>query len=285
MPASRFLAAALAATVLGVLPACQKAEPGEAHLDSLAHEHAGDRADSTTAAVQPPRMPVGGRTIAYGNASGYYSAPTDTSGAPMPGLILVHEWWGLNDQIRQMADRYAGEGYRVLAVDLYGGKVAASPDSAMAYVTAMRQNPMGVAANVRAAFQTLARMGAPRVGILGWCAGGAVSANMAVAMPLELDAAVVYYGDVGGISAAQMRPMQMPVLGFFGGQDSSIPVDTVRAFEARLKEAGKSVEIHLYPDAGHAFANPTGDNYQATPAEDSWQKATAFLARHLKGQG
>ncbi len=283
MPSSRRpLLAVLTAAALVALPACQRSGTGEMQLDSLAHEHAGDHGDSTSAAVQTPRVPVTGAAVAYGNATGYLAAPTDTSGGPLPGLILVHEWWGLNDQIRAMADRYAGEGYRVLAVDLYGGKVATTPDSAMVLVQAMMQNRMATAANVRAAYQALARLGAPNVGILGWCAGGGVAANMAMAMPLELDAAVVYYGDVGGITAAQMRPMQMPVLGFFGGQDSSIPLDTVRAFESRLNAAGKSVEVVVYPDAGHAFANPTGDNYQAAPAEDSWQKTTAFLARHLK---
>jgi len=75
----------------------------------------------------------------------------------------------------------------------------------------------------------------------------------------------------------------MPVLGFFGGQDSTIPVDTVRAFEQRLKSAGKDVTITVYPEAGHAFANPTGENYEAGPAEDAWNQTTAFLARVLKG--
>ena len=273
---------ALALALPLALAACQTSEPGDAHLDSLSHEHAGDAADSASATVQPPRVPVTGRAVEYGGATGYLTAPTETSGGPLPGLVLVHEWWGLNDQIRQMADRFAGEGYRVLAVDLYGGKVATSPDSARAYVTAMRQNPTGVAMNIRSAYQMLARDGAPKVGMLGYCAGGAVTAQMLVAMPLQLASAVVYYGDVGGFTEAQLRPVQASVLGFFGGQDSSIPLDTVRAFESRLKAAGKDVQIEVYPDAGHAFANPTGDRYQAGPAEDSWQKATAFLARTLK---
>lgn len=265
------------------LAACQTSEPGDAHLDSLAHEHAADAPDSASAAVQPPRVPVTGQSFAYGNATGYLATPADTTGGPLPGLILVHEWWGLNDQMKQMADRFAGEGYRVLAVDLYGGKVATSPDSARAYVTAMRQNPMGVGTNIRAAYQALARDGAPKVGMLGYCAGGAVTAQMLAAMPLQLASAVVYYGDVGGITEAQLRPVQASVLGFFGGEDTSIPLDTVRAFESRLKAAGKDAQIVVYPDAGHAFANPTGNAYEAGPAEDSWQKATAFLARTLKG--
>lgn len=277
--------AVLAALALPLaLGACRKAEPGGAHLDSLSHEHATDRPDSASAAATtPPRVPVTGESFAYGNATGYLAAPTDTTGGPLPGLILVHEWWGLNDQIKQVAERYAGEGYRVLAVDLYGGKVATSPDSARAYVTAAMQNRMGVAANVRSAYQALAQAGAPKVGILGYCAGGAVTAQMAVAMPLQLAAAVVYYGDVGGITEAQMRPMQGAVLGFFGGQDSSIPLDSVRAFESRLKAAGKDATVVVYPEAGHAFANPTGDRYEAGPAEDSWEKSVAFLARRLKG--
>jgi carboxymethylenebutenolidase len=279
LPVPRLALAVLPALL--VLAACRRDTAPDGALDSLAHEHAGD-STAATGIVQPPRVPVTSRAFNYGPATGHLALPRDTSGGSLPGLIVVHEWWGLNDNVRRMAERLAGEGYRVLAVDLYGGRVAETPDSAMAFVQATMGRPMAVAGNVRAAFTALARMGAPKVGILGWCFGGGVSANMMVAMPLQLDAAVIYYGNVGGITAAQLRPVAMPVLGLFGGQDSSIPLDTVRAFEQRLQAAGKDAAITIYPEAGHAFANPTGDNYEAGPAEDAWKRTTAFLARTLR---
>ena len=274
---------ALAALVLGALPfaACQTPAPEGDGMDSLRHEHEGDTTAPSGAVTAPPRTPVTGRAFAYGGATGYLAVPHDSAGA-LPGLILVHEWWGLNDNVRRMADRFAGEGYRVLAVDLYGGRVATTPDSAMALVRTVGADRPAIGANVQAAYGALARMGAPKVGILGWCFGGGVAAGSAVAMPLQLDAAVIYYGDVGGITAGQIRPLGMPVRGFFGGQDSSIPVDTVRAFENRLRAAGKTAEITIYPEAGHAFANPTGENYEAGPAEDAYAKTLAFLAGALK---
>jgi len=274
----RLLAAAL---MLFALAGCRRAAAPDAHLDSLAHEHAGD-STGATGIVQPPRVPVVSRAVQYGTATGFLALPQDSAGGALPGLIVVHEWWGLNDNIRRMAERLAGEGYRVLAVDLYGGHVATTPDSALAFVQATLASPQNVAGNVRSAFTTLAQMGAPKVGILGWCFGGGVAAKMSVAMPLQLDAAVIYYGDVGGITAQQIRPLGMPVRAFFGGQDTSIPVDTVRAFEQRLKTAGKDAVITVYPEAGHAFANPTGENYEAGPAEEAWRETVAFLARTLK---
>ena len=277
------------------LAACQRSDaPADApadgaataahdHSDSLRREHAGDSTQAS-AAVQPPRVPVAGREVAYADGvRGYLAVPRDSGSTPLPAIVVVHEWWGLNDNVRRMTDRLAGEGYRALAVDLYGGRVAETPDSAMAIMQAATATPQNLATNVRAAYTYLAQTGrAPKIGILGWCFGGRMAAQSAVAMPLQLDAAVIYYGQVGEITEAQIRPLGMPVLGFFGGQDSSIPVAGVRAFEGRLKAANKDAEIVIYPDAGHAFANPTGDNYQAGPAQDAWTKTTAFLARTLK---
>lgn len=274
---------ALAACQRSDAPADGAATAAHDHSDSLRREHAGDSTQAS-AAVQPPRVPVAGREVAYADGvRGYLAVPRDSGSTPLPAIVVVHEWWGLNDNVRRMTDRLAGEGYRALAVDLYGGRVAETPDSAMAIMQAATATPQNLATNVRAAYTYLAQTGrAPKIGILGWCFGGGMAAQSAVAMPLQLDAAVIYYGQVGEITEAQIRPLGMPVLGFFGGQDSSIPVASVRAFEGRLKAANKDAEIVIYPDAGHAFANPTGDNYQAGPAQDAWTKTTAFLARTLK---
>lgn len=265
---------------LSLLAACNRPEAGDDALDSLAAEHAGD-STGATAMVQAPRVPVTGRVVNYGPATGYYAIPQDSS-ATTAGILLIHEWWGLNDNIRAMAERFAGEGYRVLAVDLYGGAVAATPDSAMKLLQATVADMGAVRANTRQAYAFLDTRGAQQIGVLGWCFGGGMALQAALAMPDRLDAAVIYYGDVSGATTAQLRTLQMPVRGFFGEADSSIPLDVVHQFDARLTEAAVEHEITTYAGAGHAFANPTGNNYEADAAQDSWQKTLEFLDRHLK---
>jgi carboxymethylenebutenolidase len=135
---------------------------------------------------------------------------------------------------------------------------------------------------VRAGHGLKEQVKATRVGTIGWCFGGSMSLNAALLAPDQVDATIIYYGFVSG-DAEQLKPLQAPVLGLFGGADDGIPLDTVRAFEAALKGLGKPVTIHVYDGAGHAFANPSGKNYQAAAAADAWQKSLAFLAEHLKG--
>src|SRR5690606_333931 len=119
------------------------------------------------------------------------------------------------------------------------------------------------------------------IGTLGWCFGGSMSLQAALLFPDKIDAAVIYYGHVGGTSAEQLAPLQMPILGLFGGADQGIPVTDVRRFEQTLRDLGKTVEIHVYEGAGHAFANPSGQNYQAAAAQDAWARTLTFLNRHL----
>ena len=270
----------LALLALVLFAACANQDATHDHSDSLAAEHTGD-STAATAMVQPPRMPVETQVVNYGPATGYYAAPQDAAAAA-GGLIVVHEWWGLNSNVRAMADRFAGEGYRVLAVDLYNGSVAQTPDSAMALLRQATSGMSAVRANLEQAYAFLEAAGAEKIGVLGWCFGGGMALQAALAMPDRLDATVIYYGQVDDATVADLRALQMPVRAFFGEADSSIPLDAVRQFEARLQEAGVRHEITTYTGAGHAFANPTGNNYQPGPAQDSWEKTLAFLAEHLK---
>jgi carboxymethylenebutenolidase len=138
--------------------------------------------------------------------------------------------------------------------------------------------------NIRQAYQFVDTVaGAPTIGSLGWCFGGGWSLTTALLFPDELDAAVIYYGQVTS-DDEELRPLNVPILGFFGGQDSGIPVASVKAFEDALERLRKDYEIHIYPEAEHAFANPTGNAYNAAAAEDAWEKTLEFLGRNLPTQ-
>ena len=136
--------------------------------------------------------------------------------------------------------------------------------------------------NLRQAYAFLTARGSERVGVVGWCFGGNQALQAAQALPTELDATVIFYGGNPPSDAAALRPLQMPVLGLYGAEDSSIPEAAVAAFDAALTEAGVEHTFHVYPGAGHAFANPSGQSYQPAAAQDSWRRVTAFLAENLK---
>lgn len=286
-------AAALLAMVL-CLGACGDSSPppdeadvaaGRETVDAMTREHAEDTTESSPAVdisparevISDPRMPYAesGDQLVYG----HFAAPADVV-EPLPAVILIHEWWGLNDNVRAMADRLAGEGYMVLAVDLYGGKVAESREAARALMLEVVEEPQLAEANIRSAYAFLETAGAPRIGSMGWCFGGGWSLNTAQLFPSDLDATVIYYGQVTD-DEDKLRPVDVPILGLFGGADTGISVDSVEGFRAALEHLRKENEIYIYPDVGHAFANPTGVNYNATAAEDAWQKTIEFLGRHL----
>ncbi|MCB1008354.1 MAG: dienelactone hydrolase family protein, partial [Acidobacteria bacterium] len=200
----------------------------------------------------------------------------------LPGLIVIQEWWGLNDNVRAMARRFAGEGYVVLAVDLYEGKTAATPDEASAIMQASMKDPARLTDNLRQAYAFLKdRADAERVGVVGWCFGGGWALDTALDLGKKLDAAVMYYGRVR-TDPKELAPLAAPLLGHFGALDQGIPVDGVHAFEKALHDAHKDATIYIYENADHAFANPTGSRYQEAAATLSWQRTTEFFARHLK---
>ena len=266
-------------------------DTGDAFADAMHAEHADD-STGATALVMEPMIPVEAREVTYGDGySGYYAQPVRPDSvaeargldpaAALPAVIVVHEWWGLNDNIRTMARRLAGEGYQVLAVDLYGGEVATSADQARELVTAARQDEAGTIRHLTAAHDYLAQaQDAPRVGVMGWCFGGGVALQAALALPEQLGATVIYYGQLV-TDPDRLAVLDMPILGLFGAEDTGIPADSARAFEAALDDLGKDADIHIYDGAGHAFANPTGDRFQEAAARDAWDRTTAFLREHL----
>jgi carboxymethylenebutenolidase len=218
------------------------------------------------------------------SALGHFVFPEDMVD-PLPAIIVVHEWWGLNDGVRAMADRLAAEGYIVLAVDLFGGRVATSPADARKLMLGVVENPSSANENIRGAYSFLNNVAeAPRIGSLGWCFGGGWSLNAAMLFPNELDAAVIYYGQITD-DEEKLQPIEVPILGLFAQNDRGIPVESVKAFEAALERLRKDYELEIYPDVGHAFANPTGNNYHAETAALAWDRTIEFLNRHLTQGG
>jgi carboxymethylenebutenolidase len=213
--------------------------------------------------------------------SGFLVTP-DGKG-PFPALVVIQEWWGLNDWVKDQARALAKEGYAALAVDLYRGKVTADKDMAHQYMMGMPDER--AMADLSGAFAYLASHASvrkDRIGSIGWCMGGKYSMKLAVAEP-RLAAAVIYYG-APPTKASDIAAIQAPILGSFGGDDQGPHPDQVKAFEAALKAAGKKADIKIYPGAGHAFANvdnPWG-GYREAAAKDAWSRALSFLASNLK---
>ena len=222
-----------------------------------------------------------GTMIDLAGARAYLSLPEGKP--PFPAVVVIHEWWGLNGHIQHWTDRLAADGYAALAVDLYGGRVATTPDSAMAYMRAV--DDARAVAIMRAAhdyLRTNTRIRAARTGSIGWCFGGGMSLKLALAEP-ELDAAVIYYGRLV-TDPEELAAIKASVLGIFGNKDESIPPAVVNDFEAALTTAKVPHEIRRY-DADHAFANPSAASYDQKNAGAAWSEVEKFLAAHLLGGG
>jgi carboxymethylenebutenolidase len=252
-----------------------------------ANAHSEDTPVATAAASTAPVVPVHSRSAIYtsidgASVEGWLAWPAGKAVDDLPGLIVIHEWWGLNDNVRQASERLAAEGYVTLAVDLYRGKHAAMPKEAMQLMEGLNAEADKGRENLAAAYDYLANsMGLKKVGVIGWCLGGRWSLQASLRLPKEIDATVIYYGGVTA-DKQQLATLQMPILGLFAGIDPVVPPDTVVAFREALNELGKNAEIHIYPDAKHAFANPSGMSYDSVAAEDAWGKATGFLAKYLQ---
>lgn len=191
-----------------------------------------------------------------------------------PGVVMVHEWWGLNDGIKHMADELAAQGYIVLAVDLYG-KVATTPTEAQEAVKNLDQQQ--ATENLRAATAYLRAQHATKIASLGWCFGGGQSLQLALSGE-KLDATVIYYGQLTD-DAQKLKAITWPILGIFGDKDTSVKPESVASFTKALEKDGIEHEIHLYPGVGHAFANPSGQNYAPKETKDAWEKTLDFLKR------
>ena len=265
-------------------------EPSDAVRQSqqMAELHENDSPVPSPSVVAMGHVEVKTEAVTYGTIgdmplTGYLAQPMDVDPAsPLPGIIVIQEWWGLNENIEAMTRQLAAEGYTALAVDLYDDQIAETPEKARELVQAALADPDRLTQNVVSAYTYLTDwLDAPTVASLGWCLGGTWSLNTALALPDQLDAAVIYYG--GGITTdeAKLSTLDMPIQGHFGLLDSSPSPETVLEFEQVLDGLGKDAQIYQYANAGHAFANPSGTNYNEAAAEISWDRTLAFLKQYL----
>jgi carboxymethylenebutenolidase len=229
-----------------------------------------------------------GKTINYPRPDGqsvvgYLSAPASGTGAP--GVVVIQEWWGLNDQIKGVADRLAAAGYRALVPDLYRGKVALEANEAEHLMTNLN---FGDAAgqDVRGAVQYLKASGSAKVGVTGFCMGGALTLLSAVNVP-EADASIVWYG-YPPLEYVDASRIKSPLMGHWATEDTVFPIAKVNELEKKLSDVHAKFEFHRY-HARHAFANETADaknlpylKHDPAAAELAWRRTMDFLAKHLK---
>jgi carboxymethylenebutenolidase len=201
---------------------------------------------------------------------------------PFPAIIVIHEWWGLNDWVKEEASKLSDQGYVALAVDLYRGKVATTPDEAHEIMRGVPEDR--AQRDLHAAYAYLEAQSdvkKNRIGAIGWCMGGGYSLDVALQEP-DLAADVINYGHLA-TDPATLKKINAPILGLFGAQDRGITPDDVKKFEAQLQQLGKKIDVTVYPDAGHAFENPNNkDGYRPKDAADAWDKTVKFLAANLK---
>jgi carboxymethylenebutenolidase len=199
-----------------------------------------------------------------------------------PALVVVHEYWGLNDWVKEQGSKLADQGYVSLAVDLYRGKVATTPDEAHQLMRGVPEDR--AKRDLHAAVEFLKsqpNVKKDRIGSIGWCMGGGYALDVALQEP-DLAALVINYGHLA-TDPETLKKINAPILGIFGGQDRGITPDDVHKFEQQLKQLGKKVEIKIYDDAGHAFENPNNkEGYRAADAADAWKRTVDFLAMTLK---
>ena len=219
--------------------------------------------------------PVHTEEVNYGPAKGYLALPSGAG--PHPALILIHEWWGLNDTIRWYTSEFAKQGYVALAVDLYGGETTDDPKIAQKLALAVRTNLDGAFANLRSAVSYLrARpdVAKDRLASVGWCFGGGWSYQMAK-NDLAVKASVMYYGQFAPDDDLSM--MKAHIIGHFGANDQSIPVADVKAFRAKLQTLSGEHQIFIYENEGHGFAR----ELTTASAKKAWERTLAFLRERL----
>jgi carboxymethylenebutenolidase len=220
------------------------------------------------------QFPVNG-----GSTGGYLAKPKEGSG---PGVVVIQEWWGLVDHIKDVCDRFADEGFVALAPDLFHGKSTKSPDEAGKLMMALRIDE--AEKDLTAAGQYLLSLDSTtseKVGVVGFCMGGALSLYTAT-KNANVGACVVFYGGHPKVKP-DLPNLHAPVLGLYGENDRSIPPETVHELERQVKALGKQIEVVIYPDAKHAFFNDTRPEvYDADAAADAWRRTVAFLREHLR---
>ena len=254
--------------------------------DEQAHLHGLD-ADSGVPFNQPhpvdpaPPLPTGQMVSLSleggGTALAYVARPKS---AVAGGILVLHEWWGLNNFVKGQADTLAAKGYLALAVDLYDGKVATTPDEAGKLMQGLDQAHASLVEKAGVAWLKQNLQG-KKIATLGWCAGGGQSLLASLGSPTDVSATVIYYG-LPVTDVAQLKTLRGPVLGIWAKKDGWITPEKVAAFDKALTEAHVKHSFHSF-DADHAFANPTGARYNPPAAAEANALTEKFLASVLQG--
>jgi carboxymethylenebutenolidase len=229
----------------------------------------------------------------FDNASGYLVYPsanfsnTTSPTKKLPAVIMIHEFWGINDNIRSMANTLATKaGYVVLAVDLFKGQSTNDPNRASQLVQSVRANPQEAISNLQAAVKyvsSLPFVNSSKIASIGWCFGGGQSLQLALHSEQHpLLATILYYGTPLVTDKQELSKIKWPVLGFFGDHDRANPLPLINMFKSALDGAGVTNQVVIYKGLGHAFANPSGPNYAPQQTVDAWQKTLAFLKKYLE---
>ncbi|NJP05465.1 MAG: dienelactone hydrolase family protein [Chloroflexaceae bacterium] len=215
--------------------------------------------------------------------SGYLAHPGE-GGPTWPAILVIQEWWGLNDHIKSVANRFAREGFVALCPDLYHGQVVTEPDEARKLFMELDMSKDGTAVNeVRQAADFLLNrddVAGDKVAMIGFCMGGRMVLQTARGSE-TIAPGVVFYGSP--LTAAEANEVTIPILGLFGDEDQSIQVADVRTMEEAFNRAGIQNEIHIYEGAGHAFFNDTRESYNEAAATDAWQRTLNWLQTHGTG--
>jgi carboxymethylenebutenolidase len=249
------------------------------------HVHGGDDSNSAVPTHQehkldkhPPRP--AGKSVSLdvaGQPSVAYVAKP--KGKAQGAVLVVHEWWGLNDWAKHQADQLAKQGYLALAIDLYKGKVATDKDEA-GKLMAGKDEKWGDAVEEAGLEWLKKNGGGAKLATIGWCMGGGESLKASLNDPKDVNATVIYYG-MPIDDVAKLKTLQGPVLGIFAKKDGWITQAKVEAFDKELTEAGVKHDFHSF-DADHAFANPSGGAFNGPAAKEAWELTTKFLAENLK---
>ena len=244
-------------------------------------EHRHDMPITSEGALRNPLAKVTSSEVIYGQSQGkpHKGFFSNSGDKPTSGLIVIHEWWGLNEDINLMNEQLAGLGYSSLAVDLYEGKSATKVKDAFQLSTNLSNNEQRALDNIKQAYDYLKNeVGVEKIGIIGWCLGGKWSLRGALMLPKDIDATVIYYGSLIE-DKERLATLEMPIIGFVGTKDR-LHKQFIK-FDQDLKDLNKDASIHFYQGAKHAFANASGGAYESNAAEDSWDRTIEFLNRHL----
>lgn len=271
-----------------LLAACSQEQPpaetGTSSPTSRAPSSASDRPagvdPSTQRDVVAERLPYAevDEKLVYG----HFAFPAEMID-PLPAVIIIHDRWGLNEEMQKIADRLAGEGYIVLGVDLFDGSTAETPAGARRLELDVLEEPDLAVENLSGALDFITNTaGAPRIAVVGFGFGGGWSLNAALDLGGELSASAMFYGQVTD-DAERLAMLDVPLLGLFAQGDRAVPAESVEIFRTALEAQEKNVDIHIYPDARRGFADRLSDNYDPDIAEDAWGRLLEFLQPRMSG--